>query len=641
MFGAPGLALVGVVALVGVWWGGLLGKEPFNGPTATVVRKVLQVTIVERGELASAKNSDIVCTVRARSQGSTIATTIKWLLDNGTEVSKGDKVIELDDSGLQEQLKTQKITVDQARADWKKADEQYNIDDIQTLTDVKKAENDRDLAKIDLKKYLQGEYIQNKKDILGQIENAASDYEQWKDRASWSRRMVKKGFISQSQADADSSHEEGSRLALEKVRESLRVLEDKEWGLKTRTVQDLSTKVDQGERNLKAAQIKRRATLAQDEVTRLSKKSVYEQELSKKREIDAEIAKCVLYAPQDGLVVYFIPEQTRFGAGTQQSLPAQGEPVREGQKLMQIPDLSQMLVKVSVQEAKVSYLRNEQSAHDKSTWQLAQVRVDAFSDKILHGHVKTVENTASALDFFAGDVKVYKTTVSIDDSVEDVRLRPGMSAEVTILADKSATPVLVIPIQSVLGTITSGAKRQCFVVGPGGYPELRDITVRMSNDREVEVSPWDEQAKTGLKEGEIVVLNPRPLLPEDSELRPGKVRTRKGEEEGGQGGGSAEKKGWKKKGNGAKGPGGTGAASQGKRPAGAGAAGPASGGAPEGPNAKQFDPAEAQRRLEQLITTLRPLTPAQRRDRINQQIPEAFRDVVRQAVRAKGLEIAN
>ena len=106
-------------------------------------------------------------------------------------------------------------------------------------------------------------------------------------------------------------------------------------------------------------------------------------------------------------------------------------------------------------------------------------------------------------------------------------LKPGMSAEVTIFADESAEPVLVVPVQAVLGTITMGAERKCFVVDAKGQTELRDIVVGMSNERLVEV-------KSGLNEGDRVVQNPQPLLKEDSELKAGKPRGK--EQEGGPGG---------------------------------------------------------------------------------------------------------
>src|SRR5262249_52309407 len=154
---------------------------PFTGPTAVVQKKVLQVTVIARGSLESARNGDITCSVRSGTKGSTTATTIKWLIDNGTDVKKGDTVIVLDDSGLQEQLKTQNIDTDNAKADWVKADEQYRIDEIQAESDIEKAVNARDLAKIDLDKYIQGDYPQALKEVDGRIETSRSDLEDWKD----------------------------------------------------------------------------------------------------------------------------------------------------------------------------------------------------------------------------------------------------------------------------------------------------------------------------------------------------------------------------------------------------------------------------------------------------------------------------
>src|SRR5262249_8389620 len=87
--------------------------------------------------------------------------------------------------------------------------------------------------------------------------------------------------------------------------------------------------------------------------------STYDQELSRYRDIEEEIRQCVMYAPKAGLVVYYVPEQARWGTGQQQSIVAQGESVREGQKLMRIPDLSHMVVTTKIHEAMVSRVRGD------------------------------------------------------------------------------------------------------------------------------------------------------------------------------------------------------------------------------------------------------------------------------------------
>src|SRR5262249_49411114 len=120
----------------------------------------LQLTIVERGQLESADNRDIVCRVKARSQNSTVATTIRWVIDDGTEVVEGDKLIELDDSGLQEQLKQQRITMINAQIAWEKAEGDYRITKIENKSAIETAKLNWELTKIDLKKYADGDYPQ-------------------------------------------------------------------------------------------------------------------------------------------------------------------------------------------------------------------------------------------------------------------------------------------------------------------------------------------------------------------------------------------------------------------------------------------------------------------------------------------------
>ena len=54
-----------------------------------------------------------------------------------------------------------------------------------------------------------------------------------------------------------------------------------------------------------------------------------------------------------------------------------------------------------------------------------------------------VDAVASQADLFGSDVKVYKTIVSIDESMEG--LRPGMDAYITIFVDGQPEPVRFFP----------------------------------------------------------------------------------------------------------------------------------------------------------------------------------------------------
>jgi multidrug resistance efflux pump len=458
--------------------------------THTVKPDRLELTVVERGALESANNHDIYCRVKSGAKNSTIATTIKNLVDDGSTVKKDDLIIDLDDSGLIEQLKAQKITMDKAEADKIKAEEDYKIQVSQNESDIKSAETVLQLAKIDLQKYQEGDFPQSLKDVEGKIKVAESDVEQQRDRAAWSQRMVKKGYQTVSQAQSEQSKLESLEITLASSLEARRVLTDPTFGMKKRTETDLANKVAEAKRALDRVKLQAVAKEVQARTARDTNRSLYQQELTHYKEIEDEIKKCKIYAPEDGMVVYFVPEQARGGAGSQQSIIAQGEPVREGQKLMQLPDLKHMLVATKVHEALVSRVKRGQRA---------TVRIDAYPDHVYHAHVETVATVSAQQDWMSADVKVYVTKVAIEEEVEN--LKPGMSAEVTITVGDPLEQVLTVPVQAIVGSVEMGGRRRCYVITPNG-PEPRDIVVGLSNDRMAEI-------REGLKEGEEVVLNPK------------------------------------------------------------------------------------------------------------------------------------
>jgi multidrug resistance efflux pump len=614
-----GIACVGALAAAFV-----IIQKPFRQSRADLVtHRVrpdrLELTIVERGALESATNNDVYCRVKAGAKNSTVATTIKWVIDDGSPVKKSDLLVELDDSGLQEQLKTQKITMDTNNGNKIQAEEAYKITVNQNESDIKAAELDLDLARIDLRKYQEGDFPQSLKDVEGRISSAQSDLEMQKDRTAWAMRMLKKGYYTVSQAQAEQSKLEGYDLALKKVFEEKRVLVDPEYGLKKRTETDLASKVALKERELnriKAAAIAKEVQARSDRDT---KQSVYLQSVDQYNDTLEEIKKCKIYSPQDGMVVYYVPEQARMGGGSQQSIVAQGEPVREGQKLMQIPDLKHMLVNTKVHEALVSRVHANQPA---------VIRVDSFPDRLMRGKVDSIATISSQQDWLSADVKVYTTKVAIDDPLEG--LKPGMSAEVTITIGDVLDNVLTVPIQAIVGSAELGKHRKCFVVTPDG-PVERDIVVGMSNDKMAEI-------RDGLQEGEEVVLNPKTLVGDRLKTRqPGSLETKS---EGGQ----DRQPGERALRRGAAG-GGSDRPTEGGRsaPALTGAPTPKSeaAGAPTrapGGSGGQANSEERQRRMKDMLDRFRNLTPEQRKEQL-EKIPAERRDFLKQMLKSQGIDV--
>ena len=566
----------------------LAGGSKTNRPDLilhTVKYENLDLTVVERGALESSENKDVTCMVKA-SKGGNFATTIKWVIDDGSQINEGQHIATLDSAALEDQERSQIIALSQAQSAKIKAETDFESAVKENEEALLKATNSLHGAELDLEKYIglprgtlthlqpaahqiyldeldksleqfltghkkdystfDGEFKQLLDDVNGRIEDAEGKFEQWRDRAAYSQRMVIKGYVTQSQVQADESGLSGSKEVLKKLQTEKGLLQT---FVAQRAVQNYCSLLREAEIAFGRTEIQTEGKKKQLEAELNSKKKIFQQEQMKLKEIKEQIEICNIHAPQDGMVVYFTPEQSRFGGGSQQSIIAQGEPVREGQKLMRIPNLKKMQVVARVHEAMISRIKGdyykatgfsesiraaalinrnilpqlvllknsafenvkqqyyEQDRVLASKGQAARVRVDAFSDRPLQGHVHTVATVASQ-DFFTSDVKVYQTVVVIDDPIDG--LRPGMSAEVTIKIENTEQ-VLAIPVEAIVGGAEQGDKRKCFVMTEDG-PKEREITVGLSNDKMAEV-------RGGLQEGDQVVHNPKAILGDKAKTR--------------------------------------------------------------------------------------------------------------------------
>ena len=193
-----------------------------------------------------------------------------------------------------------------------------------------------------------------------------------------------------------------------------------------------------------------------------------------------QLEYCKIYAPQAGMVAYAKPSRYSRSGGA----IGEGALMRERQRILSLTDLSKMQVKTSVHES----VQNQIMAGLSVT-----VRLDAFSDRVYTGTVKSVDMLPDEGSWYNSDTKMYKTFVTIDEEVED--LKPGMTAVVEIHVDR-IDDVLTVPVQAIMQKQKS---TYCYVE-INGRIERQDIEVGRSNDKFVEI-------KSGLNENGRVVLN--------------------------------------------------------------------------------------------------------------------------------------
>ena len=226
------------------------------------------------------------------------------------------------------------------------------------------------------------------------------------------------------------------------------------------------------------------AQMAQRDVAYRSRKKKFQLEKRELEEDMEQIEMCTIRALVPGLVVYGSSSERSPWRGSNDEPIKEGTSLHRHQKIITIPDMTQMGVTVDVPESSVQKV---------AKGQMVAMSIDAFRDRPLTGLVERVAVLADSANMFMNpDLKVYPTIVRID-GVHDW-LRPGMSAEVVILIE-TLENVVYIPIQAVT---YFGDAQVCFVVN-NGRPERRIVTTGEFTEEFVEI-------RSGLEEGEEVLL---------------------------------------------------------------------------------------------------------------------------------------
>jgi len=555
-----GVLVLGIIGAGGYWGWHQINSPvgpPKNLETQSLTRGDIVLTFVEKGELEAARNTEIICQVRASGRGNSAASSIKWVIDDGTKVKKGDLLMLLEDASLREQLNNQHIVVEEKNDLYEQAKANLKIVENENKSAELTAVNNFKLAEIDLEKFRKAERQQKQFDIDSRIKLASADLIQWRDKLGWSNRMFVRGYLSANQKLNDETRLDQANVNLDKLQKEFDTLKFDNQ----RQELDLLNKLEQAKLQMEIAKENSESKRAQGQAKLTSADLILKQESQKRDDLEQDLRNCKIYAPHDGMVIYFIPESSRFGGSSQTSPIEVGSPVKEGQKLMRIPNLSRMIARVKVHESIVTKLRGDTTAptgfgtaYDMGQvmmqWghlisahavpghhsalpafmpgliiqrevksdlahleevivddgMLASIKVSSL-EKPLSGHVKMVSSVASSTDWMSADVKVYQTVVAIDDTPEN--LKPNMSAEVTVKIDERKG-VLQLPIQAVL---ESGGEKFCYVKTDNAI-EKRTVKTGLNNYKFVEILP-----ESKVKEGEQIVLNSRSYAEKVNDLK--------------------------------------------------------------------------------------------------------------------------
>ncbi len=432
---STGRILTILIALLAIFGGGgyaayriymPTGGTEMTGPLLqTVSRGPFDHIVLDQGEVESSSNIDVLCEVKTRGSS---GTPILWVIDEGTYVKKGDKLVELDSSALETELQAQRILVSSAEA---------------VVISSKAAVRTAEIA---LQEYLEGTFETEKRAILSEIALAEQEMRKMELNLASAERMAAKGMVKSLQIDAEKFAVSNAKNMLDSATGRLRVLEQL---TKEKMKVQLESAIDAA-----------KAKLSSDE-------SVLNEELNKLREAEDQVAKCVIKSPADGVVVH---NNVFSGRGGAEFVVEAGASVRERQCIIKLPDPNRMQVKAKVNESSITLIREGMPV---------KIAITAASDE-LKGRVRRVNKYAEPGSWFSSSVKEYATYVEILDPPETIRT--GMTAEVRIFVEQ-LEDALQIPVQ---GIYEYKGHHFCLKKAGEGW-ETVEIKIGATNDKMVTV----------------------------------------------------------------------------------------------------------------------------------------------------------
>lgn len=413
------LLVIGAV-VAGVFWRINHSKtsKQVNVIYANVERGTFIHEVNGKGSAESAQNTDVASQVEGSA-------TIIYLIPEGTDVKKGELLVELDSSDVDEKLDSQVVTTNSSRA---------------TLNSSRATLRS---AEISLEEYVEGTFEESWKEYESSIFEAEQTRKQKADITRFTERLLNLDYSTELQYEIDKVAEENAKNSLEvtnlKKMKLLKYTSEKQITSLMSDIETARAKVD-------------------------SDRNSYNINLSRENRYRIQSANCKIRAPQDGQVVYANQDSRRM---SESEMIKEGSTVRQRQVLIRLPDKSQMQVKTMINESNISSVK---------VGMPAKISFDSIPNRIVEGVVTKVNLYPEIV--WMSSAKDYVTLVQIKEDIP--QLRSGLTAQVRIVADEQ-DDVLMLPVQCVT---EYGKKTYCITYNEGvwGYKE---VLLGASNEKQV------------------------------------------------------------------------------------------------------------------------------------------------------------
>lgn len=410
---------------------GLIGARFHSTPSSDkdpllitdVAKRSFDVKVTAVGNLEASRSHIISSAIRG-DLGKLI-----FLVPEGARVNKGDLLVKMDPTPFEEAItilqekvraKENALETSEKGLEWEKS---------QVAFELKSAEYEVETAELELNRILKGDGPQEISKLQSAMAKAEFQYQELEGYMEDLVHLEEEGFINdteikqaQRKYDEEKDVYQNAKLQYESYINYIHPMQVKkaETALK-RAVNHKEELVQAGEFRITKALSQ--LNLARQELADL------QNHLNNAKQ---DLLVSEIRAPTQGMVIH--KEEFRSG---QRRKPRIGDVLIKNQAILDLPDLDSLTVKTRVREVELCKIQLGYPA---------TIKVDAYPNLVLTGHVSAIGVLALSDPAFGGEEKFFEVIVALNTG--DMKLRPGMTSRIVIHAAHVADAVTV-PIHAI------------------------------------------------------------------------------------------------------------------------------------------------------------------------------------------------
>ena len=477
----PVIFIASVLALFLVIWvipssrGG--GKISLGvGALYEVSRGGFTITIPTSGELSALEQVNIH---NALESGAVIIE----LVDEGSRVEAGDVLLRLNDETIKNAIRNAEDAVTTSTNSLENSQSNLLIFKKQRDSDLAVKKLDVDLAELGLRAWREGEVVAKRQSLTLAVQTAEKNFTRLSGKYKSSVKLYEQEFLSKDELDRDEISLLNADAQLKKAVLDVEVYNNytfkQEKQKKESDLQQAKDELDRANERFASKITNAQANVLAAESTLANKREGLEK-------LKGQLEMCVVTSPASGMVVYASSlGEERFGDGDGVKV---GKKLHRNELVMIIPNITQMVARVKVNEALSGLIEVDQNA---------SITCDAFPDSVFVGKVTSVGVLASGGGWRDPNRRDYTVNILITEE-NTVGLKPSMRCSAEILVG-TVENTLFVPIHAVHRT---GSLVWVWIQKDGGFAQ-----------QAVEIGKFSETFTTisdGLKEGDVVLLRDPP-----------------------------------------------------------------------------------------------------------------------------------